>query len=77
MVESFKEKGVRRMAKGRPRKDFVSLNCKLDAEIAESLSSYCATSGLSKTTVVERALVSYLKTQEQSNLIRLNKMIED
>lgn len=60
---------------GRPKKDYVSLNVKLDADVAESLNDYCKLTGQTKTLAVERALMSFLKTQNKSALVRLNKMI--
>ena len=60
---------------GRPKKDYVSLNVKLDADVAESLNDYCKLTGQTKTLAVERALMSFLKVQNKSAIARLNKMI--
>lgn len=62
---------------GRPKKDYISLNVKLDADVAESLNEYCKFTGQTKTLAVERALTAFLKTQNKSAITRLNKMLED
>jgi predicted transcriptional regulator len=54
---------------GREKKNYESLNCKLDKEIAEMLSRFCEETGLSKTVTVERAVKMYVERYNQTKQI--------
>ncbi len=50
----------------RPKKDYQSLNVKLDSGIMERFKKYCDIMGQTKTTALERILQKHLDDFEQS-----------
>jgi hypothetical protein len=44
----------------REKKNYESLNCKLDKEISQTLVKFCEETGLTKTAAVERAIKMYI-----------------
>ena len=53
----------------RPKKDFEPINCKIEREIAEKLEKMCEDTGLSKTKVVEKALIKYIEEYNKTGKI--------
>lgn len=51
------------------RKDFISLNIKLDKLIAEKLEKFTEKTGLSKTATVENALMTYIEQYNKTGKI--------
>ena len=51
---------------GRTKKDYIPLNIKLRKDISESLEEYAEESMHTKTDVVEKAVLAYLKEQARN-----------
>ena len=47
-------------------KEYETLHCKIDKEIAEKLHELCEKSGLTKTKAVERALQAYFENYKST-----------
>ncbi len=45
---------------GRPRKEYIPINIKMDAEIAKRLMEYCEEVGQTKTMAIERMISAFL-----------------
>lgn len=48
-----------------PKKEWIALNIKCNAELNEKLTQYCNETGLSKTKAVERALEKAIQEYEE------------
>lgn len=51
----------------RPKKDYQSLNVKLDSTIMERFKKYCDIMGQTKTTALERILTKHLEEFEKQS----------
>lgn len=47
----------------RPKKDYCFVSIKMDSQIHSNLEQYCEKTRLTKTAVIELALLEYLKSQ--------------
>lgn len=56
----------------------VQLNTRISVETAQALDEYCKTTGKSKASVVEAALVEYLRNQKEESTVqeKINEYIE-
>ena len=52
---------------GRPKKDGRMVNCYLNAEICKNLDLYCLMTGMTKTSVIEKALAQFLGPYEMES----------
>ena len=55
--------------KTKPRKDSKLLHCKIESDIADALSEFCAETRMSKTATVERAVQQYLAKYKETGKI--------
>ena len=55
------------MAGGRPRKDYVQFNMKMDREIMDRLGAYADAMGQTKTKCVEMIITKYLDEYEKNH----------
>ena len=53
----------------RAKKENISLNIRLAKEVSNRLNDYCEETGMTKTSVVERALSMYLDDHEKKKAI--------
>lgn len=57
----------------RQRKDCVAVSFKLEKSIYNKFYEYCASTGIPKTVVVEKALTLYLKNSEKDIVLDSDK----
>lgn len=60
-------KGAVKMAGGRPRKDYVQFNMKMDREIMDRLVAHADAMGQTKTKCVELIITKYLDEYEKNH----------
>ena len=53
----------------RPKKASDTLNCKVEKQISDKLIRLCEETGLSKTKVVEKALIQYIERYQETGKI--------
>lgn len=51
----------------RPNKDSITINIRMEKEIAEKLEEFSKNAGMTKTIVIERAVKEYIEKHKESN----------
>lgn len=54
---------------GRARKDSKPFSIRMDREVYDNVSRYCEETGVPKTTLIERAVSSYIKEYDREKRI--------
>ena len=49
----------------RKKKDYINVGIKMDTKVSEILEAYCNDKGMTKTAVIERAVMQYCTEKEE------------